>query len=612
MKSVFNKIASKIDYLFHKNSEEVIAISKKAKLKGFADLLSYAVMPYNNIIVNKDGGLMAFFVYQGNDVDSSTDAELDYLRTMFNQVFRLTEENWMIEFNLIRIPSTNYPSKHRFPDAVSSIIDEERRQQYKAEKVHYDTVNYLTISRGPISELSKTVKKFAYEQDEEIKEETLDEYINKFEITLSNVVDTLGGSFDIQRLEGEQILKFLHYCISGKSEDIAMPSITHYMDAYLARDDFLGGLEPKIDNKFIKILDFQDFPIYSYPTILNILNTIPLEYRWSCRFVPLDIDSAKSYMNAHLKHWNSKAKGFMGLVKEAIGVENTRWDRDALNMANQTEDAMATNQSGLVRYGFLTKVVILMNTDKRQLEEDARYIRRQLQQLGYLIRYETVNAVEAYLGSIPGHGYYNLRRPLVDSITLANTAPTSSIYQGEENAPCPHYPKGSPALFYSKTQGSTPYRFNLHVDDVGHTMIIGPTGTGKTTLMGLITAQHRKYKDSQIFILDKDNSNKPLILAMNGDYYDIGSENAHSVNFAPFQYIDSEEEFEWACGFVEELCELQTIRLDGEIKEKIRHTLDTLRNSEALLNKYFLSWFATISMTSDFICIWHTERVHFV
>ena len=78
MKSVFNKIASKIDYLFHKNSEEVIAISKKAKLKGFADLLSYAVMPYNNIIVNKDGGLMAFFVYQGNDVDSSTDAELDY------------------------------------------------------------------------------------------------------------------------------------------------------------------------------------------------------------------------------------------------------------------------------------------------------------------------------------------------------------------------------------------------------------------------------------------------------------------------------------------------------------------------------------------------------
>jgi len=232
--------------LFRKSSEEVKEISRKAKLKGFADLLNYAVMPKEDVMVNKDGAIMSFFAYQGRDVQSSTDAELDYIRTMFNQVFRLTEENWMIEFNLIRIPATDYPPKQTFPDVVSGLIDEERRGQYQAENQQFDTVTYLTISRGPTVDLSKAVKKFALETDEEIKAETLDEYLEKFEIALSSIIDTFSGVFDIRRLAGEEILKFLHYCISGVNEYIGMPGIPIYMDAYLANNDFIGGLEPII------------------------------------------------------------------------------------------------------------------------------------------------------------------------------------------------------------------------------------------------------------------------------------------------------------------------------------------------------------------------------
>jgi type IV secretory pathway VirB4 component len=188
---------------------------------------------------------------------------------MFNQVFRLTEENWMIEFNLIRVPATDYPPKQTFPDVVSGLIDEERRGQYQAENQQFDTVTYLTISRGPTVDLSKTVKKFALETDEEIKADTLDEYLEKFEIALSSIIDTFSGVFDIRRLAGEEILKFLHYCISGVNEYIGMPGIPIYMDAYLANNDFIGALEPIIGEKHIKILDFQDFPTHSYPTIIQ-------------------------------------------------------------------------------------------------------------------------------------------------------------------------------------------------------------------------------------------------------------------------------------------------------------------------------------------------------
>ncbi len=572
-------ITEKIDRLFRRNSEEVIEISRKSKLKGFSDLLNFAFMPSDKLIMNKDGALSAFFVYKGKDVQSSTDNELDYIRNMFNHVFRLTDENWMIEFNLIRIGSTDYPENTIFPESVSELIDIERKNQYNAEGVHYDTLYYLTVTRGPAADLSRTVKKFVFDTDEEIKDETLDQYIDKFETTLANISDTLSGSMDIMRISGHEIAKFLHYCISGVDENIHMPQIPIFLDSYFANNDFLGGIEPKIGDKYIKVLDFQDFPTATFPTILDILNILPCEYRWSTRFIPLDIDTAKSYMNLHLKHWNQKAKGFMGLIREALNIENSKFDRDALEMADQTEDAMAANQSGLVRFGFLTKVIVLMNEDKEKLEDTARFIRRQLQQLGYLIRFETVNTVEAYLGSIPGHGYYNLRRPLIDSITLANTAPISSIYQGEEFCPCPLYDAESPALFYCGTDGATPFRFNLHVGDIGHTMIIGPTGTGKTTLMGLIMAQHRKYPGSRIYLLDKDNSSKRLIQSLSGDYYDIGSSKGN-IHFAPLQYIDDTEEFEWACTFIEELCELQKITITPEVKELIRDSLNTLRSSD--------------------------------
>ena len=246
-----------------------------------------------------------------------------------------------------------------------------------------------------------------------------------------------------------------------------MPTIPIFMDVYLSNNAFTSGIEPIIGNKHIKVLDFQDFPTHSYPTILDILNTLPIEYRWSTRFIPLGADRTKSYMTSHLKQWNQKAKGFMGLVREAIGMENTRFDKDAVSMIDMTEDAMVSNSLGLVRYGFMTKVIILMNDDKSKLEEDARTIRRQLQQLGYLIRYETVNALEAYLGTLPGHEYYNLRRPLMDSTSLANTAPISSIYQGSIICPCPYYPKDSSALFYSKTSA------RLHTDLISMLMMSG-------------------------------------------------------------------------------------------------------------------------------------------
>src|SRR3546814_17835146 len=90
------------------------------------------------------------------------------------------------------------------------------------------------------------------------------------------------------------------------------------------------------------------------------------------------------------------------------------------------------------------------------------------------------------LGSIPGHAYADLRRPLVTSLNLCDMLPISANWSGptinshlSDVAADRGEPSPVPPLMHTRTDGTTPFRFDLHQGDVGHTMVIGPTGAGK-------------------------------------------------------------------------------------------------------------------------------------
>jgi type IV secretion system protein VirB4 len=120
--------------------------------------------------------------------------------------------------------------------------------------------------------------------------------------------------------------------------------------------------------------------------------------------------------------------------------------------------------------------------------------------------------------------------------------------------------------------GSTPFRLNLHVDDVGHTLIFGPTGSGKSTLLALIAAQFRRYERAQIFAFDKGNSLLPLTLAAGGDHYEIGGgseEKGKALAFCPLSDLSSETDRAWATEWIEMLVELQGVTITPDHRNAI-------------------------------------------
>ncbi len=50
-------------------------------------------------------------------------------------------------------------------------------------------------------------------------------------------------------------------------------------------------------------------------------------------------------------------------------------------------------------------------------------------------------------------------------------------------------------------------------------MVVGPTGAGKSVLLGLIAIQFRRYPASQVYIFDKGFSARAAVLAMGGVHH---------------------------------------------------------------------------------------------
>src|SRR5574337_286529 len=195
-------------------------------------------------------------------------------------------------------------------------------------------------------------------------------------------------------------------------------------------------------------------------------------------------------------------------------------------------------------------------------------------------RIETINTLDAMLGSLPGHGVENVRRPLINTMNLADLLPTSSIWTGNADAPCPLYPPLSPPLMHCVTHGATPFRLNLHVRDLGHTFMFGPTGAGKSTHLALIAAQLRRYAGMSIYAFDKGMSLYPLTKAVGGLHFSVAADDDR-LAFCPLQFLETKGDRAWAMEWIDSLLTLNGADTTPAQRNEIGHAIMSMHRSGA-------------------------------
>lgn len=543
----------------------------------FADLVPYAGLVDDGVVLLKDGSLMAGWYFAGPDSESSTNAERNDISRQINAILARLGSGWMIQVEALRIPTTDYPAREagHFPDAVTRAIDEERRSHFEREKGHFESRHALILTWRPPERRKAGLARYVYSDRDSRTAGFADTALANFRTSLREIEQYLSNLLSIQRMHTretterggtrtaryDELFQFVRFCITGENHPVRLPEIPMYLD-WLATAEFEHGLTPTVDGRFVGVVAIDGLPAESWPGILNSLDQMPLTCRWSSRFMFLDEIEARERLERTRKKWQQKVRPFFD---QLFQTQSRSVDQDAMAMVVETQDAIAESASQLVAYGYYTPVIVLHHHDADRLREKCEAIRRVIQSEGFGARIETLNATEAFLGSLPGNWYANIREPLIHTRNLADLLPLNSVWSGSAAAPCPFYPEGSPPLM-QVASGSTPFRLNLHTDDVGHTLIFGPTGSGKSTLLALIAAQFRRYRDAQIFAFDKGRSLMPLTLAAGGDHYEIGggAGEEQRLAFCPLADLSTDTDLAWASKWIETLVALQgvTVRSD--------------------------------------------------
>lgn len=563
----------------------------RSPIAGFVDLLNYAAVVDDGVVIGKNGSFMAAWLYQGEDIANTTDAAREMMAFRINQALSPMGNGWMIHVDAIRRAAPNYIESDAsfFPDQVSKAVDEERRRLFEQIGTLYEGYFVITLTWYPPVLAQKRFVELMFDDSGETFSpeaktyqliETFKQFCKNFESRMSAALkfERLGSEIliqDSQKITQDNFLRHLQYCITGLNHPVNLPKNPIYLDALLGGQELISGITPKIGRKFVQCVAIEGFPMESYPGILTLLTQLPVEYRWSSRFIFLDAHEAIAHFTKFRKKWKQKVRGFFDQV---FNTNSGIIDEDALNMVNDAQAAIAETNSGMVGQGYYTSVVVLMDEDRAKVENAALFIEKNINALGFCARTETVNTMDAFMGSLPGHGVENIRRPLINTMNLADLLPTSSIWTGEKYAPCPLFPTQSPPLMQCVTSGNAPFRLNLHVRDLGHGIMFGPTRSGKSTHLGLLAMSWRRYKDARIYSFDKGMSMYPTCKATGGVHFTIADKESR-LSFAPLQFLATQNDRAWAMEWIDTILALNGLNTSPAQRNEIGYAIMSMHHS---------------------------------
>lgn len=517
---------------------------------GLEDYIGWCVMIEDGIILNHDGSLQQSFRYRGADLDSSTEDELVVSVARLNNCLRRIGGNWCLQVEARREQSKQYAAR-QFPDVCTALIDSERMAAFADSGRYYESTYYFTLLYLPPKDKYDKFNKIFIDE-----KEVTDAEHDRIEMNLKNFKTEVQRVYQLfcevmpecHALDAEETLTYLHSCISPKKHKVRKSKMfCEYLNQYLTDTPLHGGLHPKLGDYHLGIVSVKGFPQESTPGILDALNRLDFEYRWVTRYLPLDKVDAQNEIENYRRQWFASRKSIWTQLKEAITKsESAMVDTDALEKYDDAQMALQELGADVVSFGKFTQVIIVMDKSKEKVDTRVRMIEKTINGRGFTTVHETTNAVNAWMSSVPCMPRNNIRKYLMSSLNLAHMFPLSAVWAGE--AWNKHL--NTPPLMRCKTSGSTPFRFNLHVKDVGHTMVVGLTGAGKSVLLNTIEAQFRGVPDAQVYVFDKGGSSRALTAGVGGSFYDLANEDEDSLSFQPLAHIDSENERNWAMEWI--------------------------------------------------------------
>ena len=479
-------------------------------------------------ILTKKRELLQVIKIEGFSFETADDEELDLRKNIRNSLLKsMTSGNIAINFHTIRNKKAAYPDG-RMPRGLAREVDDAWRHKHAGTESFRNDLYITVLRKGDTRGAAKVehfLRKLQEVSDKQSGEVALrDAYKEVLEVT-DRMIATL-RDYGARRLATyedngtvySELLEFLGTLVNcGHSRPIRVP--THGIDRYLPACRLYFGtnaieVREMTRTRYAGIVSIKEYGPQTAAGMLDSFLKLPFEFI---------ITQSFSFLN--------RQTSIEEMKRQQSRMINSR--EVAISQIAEINDALDISMSGHAGFGVHHFTVLALADSLRELDKNLSLCIAELVSVGINATRERLNLEPCYWSQLPANGEYVARKAKINTLNLASLA---SMH---------NYPVGSidnnhwgPAVTVFDTASGTPYFFNFHLRDVGHTTIIGPTGVGKTVLMNFLCAQAMKF-NCRMFLFDKDRGADIFVRALGGIYNAI--EVGQPSGFNPLQLPDTGE-----------------------------------------------------------------------
>jgi type IV secretion system protein VirB4 len=482
------------------------------------------------------------------------------------------ETGYAVWSELLKHEAEPYPTSD-WPTEAARWIDDEFRAAYGGADNRFVSRYVLAIQYlPPPTVYSKIQALFLVNAQHE--EANYGHILNRFLETTDAWLTALTKSFQTLRVMGDdEVFTYLSATVGEDYRERRLPGFASALDYLCTTVNIVPGLEPRIGERHLRAVSIRAFPAESMAAMLAGLDHLSMPLRVSARWIALSRGDAEKALQKIRTKWFSKRFSAKQYLTNSIDqADSPLQNPEAMLRTQEANDALADLAQARAAQGILTFTVIVTGKSRSEAEERAKAVVSAMDSAGFTAHVEKLNVFEAWLGTLPGNANNNVRQPVLSTMNMAHFAPFTSLWPGEATN---GHLKG-PALLYAKTGGSATFRLNLHVSDIGHTLIMGPTGAGKSYLVNVLISSFLKYPGARIVGIDKDGSSRATTLAMGGQFYDLS--NPHVPGFQPLRDVHLKPVHDFALRWLRRICKAGLKReIDAKEIEALANGLTSLQ-----------------------------------
>jgi hypothetical protein len=263
------------------------------------------------------------------------------------------------------------------------------------------------------------------------------------------------------------------------------PHSTQFLDYQVVNSDIEAERDHlRVGDHLVRVLTMKEAITETRPLVMDTLLKIPANFYVVTEWTPLPADKARKEVNKRRRHFNMSKTGFVSQMGNDATTTNPR---DVL--VDESKQADIENLGDCLRtlgdgqsLGDFSLTIVLYGRSRTELDQLVAEFTGVFTNADGNLFAETYNQLNAYFATVPGSYALNLRQLYLLNTNYADLSFLFTIPPGEKT----NAHLGTEYLAVVETDNSTPYFLNLHTRDVAHTLILGMTGSGKTTTLCVI------------------------------------------------------------------------------------------------------------------------------